>query len=75
MSKPKCAVAWGFAAAWFGGFVTASSLTDFSMTIWNVGLIGQVGLVAMAILVGVFEKPILKTRLVENPDRKPQALY
>ena len=75
-SKPKCALAWGVAGAWLAGFgFWFGRSPEPTLDIWNVALVGQGELVGIAILLGVFEKPVLKERLIQNPEKKPHALY
>ena len=74
--KPKSSVAWSFAALWLVVFgIVFSNDSELAMAFWKVGVFGQAGLVVTAMLVSALEKPVLRTRLVENPEKKPHAFY
>lgn len=65
-----------FTAAWFGAFAVAfSNISEISMAWWNTAALGQLALFATAIVVSCLEKPVMQTRLVQNPDTKPECLY
>ena len=76
LTRPKLAIACGLNLMWFSGFLAASSILQETLLPYlsSAAIVQVLGIIA-AIIVFRVERPFEVTVLVENPNKKPHALY